>query len=110
MPPASSRCVREHAPDILVTLETDQWWQDQLDILQSEYPHTAKCPLDNRYGMHVYSHLPLDEPEIAYLVEDDKPSIHALITLRGGHRVRMHFVHPAPPSPTEDEDSDRARR
>ncbi len=98
--------VKLHAPDILVTLESNQWWQDQLDSLLSDYPHSVKCPLDNRYGMHVYSRLPLEEAQIAYLVEDDKPSIHALTILRSGDSVRMHFVHPAPPSPTEHEDSE----
>src|SRR5690606_25377861 len=48
--------VRQYQPDILVTLESDQWWQDQLDTLE-HYPYTLKCPLDNLYGMHVYSRL-----------------------------------------------------
>lgn len=30
--------VREHRPDVLVTLETDQWWEDQLAELSDEYP------------------------------------------------------------------------
>ena len=98
--------VKRHAPDVLVTLETDEWWQVRLDTLQSEYPHTIKCPLGNRYGMHVYSRLPLYEPRIAFLVENDKPSMHAMLTLRSADPVRMHFVHPAPPSPTENEDSE----
>jgi|GEM_PF-1409040 len=50
--------VQQRKPDILVTLESDQWWQDQFDTLQSEMPHSIKCPLDNLYGMHVYSRLP----------------------------------------------------
>jgi endonuclease/exonuclease/phosphatase (EEP) superfamily protein YafD len=39
--------VRENVPDILVTLESDLWWQAKLDILESDYPYTIKCPLDN---------------------------------------------------------------
>ena len=97
--------VERFEPDILVTLESDQWWQDQLDVLQAEMPHAIKCPLDNLYGMHVYSRLPLDEAEIAYLVEDDKPSMHARVTLRSGDAIRIHFLHPAPPSPTENPES-----
>jgi endonuclease/exonuclease/phosphatase (EEP) superfamily protein YafD len=97
--------VEQHQPDILVTLESDQWWQDQLDRLGTKFPHTIKCPLSNLYGMHVYSRLPLRDSTITYLVEDDKPSMHSLVTLDGGHDVRMHFVHPAPPSPTENPES-----
>lgn len=94
--------VQTHQPDVLVTLESDRWWQDQLDRLEQEMPYTLKCPRDNLYGMHVYSRLPLRDTEIAYLVEDDIPSMHAQIVLRSGDRVRVHFLHPAPPSPTEN--------
>lgn len=97
--------VRERKPDILVTLESDQWWQDRLDTLQSDMPHTIKCPLDNLYGMHVYSRLPLEETEIRFLVQDDVPSMHALVRLRTGDGLRIHFLHPAPPSPTENAES-----
>lgn len=44
--------VRENAPDILVALESDAWWQERLDTLEPDYPYTIKCPLDNLYGMH----------------------------------------------------------
>lgn len=97
--------VRRYAPDILVTLESDAWWEAQLDVLQADMPHVMRCPLDNRYGMHVYSRLPLSEQEISFLVEDDIPSMHALVTLPNGARLRMHFLHPAPPSPTENPES-----
>lgn len=97
--------VHKHQPDILVTLETDMWWQEQLDVLESVMPYTVKCPLENLYGMHLYSKLPLSESEISFLVEDDVPSIHTCIELRTGHKVRAHFIHPAPPSPTENEES-----
>jgi endonuclease/exonuclease/phosphatase (EEP) superfamily protein YafD len=99
------RLVKEHNPDVLVTLESDQWWEDQLKVLEADMPHCVKCPLDNLYGMHVFSKLPLDEQEICYLVEDDIPSIHTTLKLRSGKTVRMHFVHPAPPSPTENPES-----
>lgn len=94
--------VRHHQPDILVALETNQWWQTQLDALQHQYPYTLKCPLDNLYGMSVFSQLPLHDGQIEFLVEDDKPSMHASVELRCGQRVRLHFLHPAPPSPTEN--------
>jgi endonuclease/exonuclease/phosphatase (EEP) superfamily protein YafD len=81
------------------------WWQDKLKSIEPSYPYTVKCPLDNLYGMHVYSKFKLHNAEIKYLVEDDKPSIHACIKLNSGVRVRLHFLHPAPPSPTENETS-----
>ena len=97
--------IRAFEPDVFVTLETDSWWQERLDILEDDYPFSMKCPLDNLYGMHVYSKLPLEDCAIQYLVEDDIPSMHAMAVLPSGHKVRMHFLHPAPPSPTEHEES-----
>ncbi len=94
--------VSEHKPDILVTLETDLWWEENLSELEKEYVYTMKCPLDNLYGMHVYSKLPLDDTAIQFLVEDDVPSMHALVVLPTNIMVRVHFLHPAPPSPTEN--------
>ncbi len=97
--------VNEHRPDVLVTLESDQWWESQLASLEADMPETIKCPLDNLYGMHVYSRLPLFEKEISYLVQDEIPSMHALLELPSGDRIRVHFLHPAPPSPTENPES-----
>lgn len=97
--------VEQYEPDLLVTLESDQWWEDQLAVLETQMPFSIKCPLDNLYGMHVFSRLPLLETECRYLVEPQVPSMHALIELRSGDRVRIHFLHPAPPSPTENPES-----
>lgn len=93
------KLVNQYAPDVLVTLESDQWWQRHLDTLETSMPYCMKCPLDNLYGMHVYSCLPLEDTKISYLVEDDIPSMHAQIKLRTGDRVAVHFLHPAPPGP-----------
>lgn len=97
--------VNKHQPDVLVTLESDHWWEGQLASLEADMPETMKCPLDNLYGMHVYSRLPLHEKKITFLVEDEVPSMHALLELPTGDRVRAHFLHPAPPSPTENSES-----
>lgn len=99
------RIVRDNDPDILVTLETDKWWEEKLSVLEADYPHTIKCPLDNLYGMHVYSRLALNNSEIQFLVEPDKPSMHTEVTLQSGQCITIHFLHPAPPSPTENDTS-----
>ncbi|HEX8421582.1 MAG TPA: endonuclease/exonuclease/phosphatase family protein, partial [Sphingomonas sp.] len=51
------------------------------------------------------SNLPLEDAKIQFLVEDDIPSMHTLVVLPSGRKVRMHFLHPAPPSPTEHDES-----
>ena len=97
--------VRQHQPDVFVTLETTQWWEQQLSSLEEDYPYTMKCPLENLYGMHLYSKLPLENNETKFLVQPDIPSMHADIALRSGQRIRAHFLHPTPPSPTENDES-----
>lgn len=97
--------VRQHRPDVLIAVETDAWWEAKLETLMDVLPHAVRCPLDNLYGMHLYSRLPLDDAEIRYLVEDDIPSIHVTFALDGGRRVALHALHPRPPSPTESDGS-----
>jgi endonuclease/exonuclease/phosphatase (EEP) superfamily protein YafD len=96
------RLVRAEQPDVLIAVETDLWWQGQLDTLLGDYPHTMKCPLDNLYGMLVYSRLPLEDAATQFIVEPDIPSMHALLVLPSGDRIKLHCVHPRPPSPTEN--------
>ncbi len=67
--------VKKHKPNVLVILESDLWWQDQLKVLEADMPYSVKCPLDKLYGMHVYSRLRLAEEEICYLVEKDAPEL-----------------------------------
>ncbi|MEZ5740965.1 MAG: endonuclease/exonuclease/phosphatase family protein [Burkholderiaceae bacterium] len=97
--------VRQWSPDLLVTLETNEQWASALAPLHADYPHRLACPLDNLYGMHLYSRLPIINPAIQFLVQDDIPSMHAMIKLGDHGPVRVHFLHPAPPSPTENEES-----
>lgn len=97
--------VERYQPDLVITLESDAWWEEQLDALQDRYPHALKCPLDNAYGMHVYSRLPLEDPRIQFLVNPEVPSMHFGLRLPGGQEVDVHCVHPMPPSPTESDSS-----
>lgn len=97
--------VRAQQPDILVTMESDIWWQQQLSSLEADYPHRLYQPQDNLYGMHVYSKLPWKQAKIAFLVEDDVPSMHFILRLNDSADMRLHVLHPAPPSPTENASS-----
>ncbi|WP_111412100.1 endonuclease/exonuclease/phosphatase family protein [Billgrantia lactosivorans] len=98
--------VRQHDPDLILTLESDAWWQERLDeSLEPHWPHAVKVPLDNLYGMHLYSRLPLDSPRVEWLIQDDIPSIHTQVTLESGDRLIFHALHPRPPAPNESEES-----
>jgi endonuclease/exonuclease/phosphatase (EEP) superfamily protein YafD len=100
------KVVRDNDPDVLVTLETNARWEDQLQELEPDYPYTIKCPLENRYGMHIYSKLALTDYSIRYLIDRDIPSMRARLVLPSGRNVQLHCLHPSPPSPTEEETSE----
>lgn len=93
-------------PDIIVTLESDKSWEIGLESLGKTYTHTISCPLDNLYGMHVYSKLKLVNPETSFLVEEDIPSMHCEIELPDCPNVQAHFLHPQPPVPQYNESTD----
>ncbi len=96
------KLIRLHQPDVVVTLETDQWWEDALQPIHSEYPHRVNSPLDNLYGMHLYSKFVLEDVQLLDLIEEGIPSIHCYLVLKNNIKVKCHFLHPAPPSPTEN--------
>ncbi|OPH33665.1 endonuclease/exonuclease/phosphatase family protein [Moraxella equi] len=94
--------IHHYQPDIVLTLESDAWWQDHLDTLTAhDYHYTIKIPLDNLYGMHLYSRLELSDSEIRHWVADDIPSIKSKLKLRSNEWVYIYCLHPMPPSPTE---------
>ncbi|CCH00509.1 endonuclease/exonuclease/phosphatase [Fibrella aestuarina BUZ 2] len=92
---------REHKPDLIMLLETNETWKRQLEPLEADYPYRILCPLENTYGMLFYSKLPFKDHELRFLVEDDIPSIRVDLELRSGHILHFYGVHPQPPSPTE---------
>ncbi|HET7412606.1 MAG TPA: endonuclease/exonuclease/phosphatase family protein [Pararhizobium sp.] len=93
---------RKIDPDVAVFMETDQAWVDALMTLSEKWPNVVSHPLDNAYGMILFSRLPLDDAEVNYLVLDEVPSFQATVTLRDGQRFRFHSVHPEPPVPYLD--------
>lgn len=100
------RMIAERAPDIVLLLEPDAWWEAQMRALKDDgYVHTLEEPRDNKYGMLLYSRLPLLNPDIRYLLKDGVPSMHAQIRLPSGRELRFSAVHPEPPAPSEADTS-----
>ena len=95
--------VRAEDPDLFLALETDAKWTQALSVLQDEYPYSRTVPLDNTYGLALYSRLPLRDVEIRYTVEPDIPSLSAEVVMPGGNeRVQIFALHPRPPLPGKD--------
>ena len=99
------KLVEDNDPDIFLTMESDLNWERELDRFAVDYPYSVKVPLDNYYGMHLYSKLELVGPQVNYLVEEGVPSIFTKVQLAPGELLNLICVHPAPPSPTENETS-----
>ena len=97
--------VQTYQPDLLITLETDLRWEKALSVIEKNYPHVVRVPLDNMYGIHLYSRLPLVNPEVKYLFSPEIPSIHTQVRLRSGGLLRLYCLHPKPPTPNEAWDS-----
>jgi endonuclease/exonuclease/phosphatase (EEP) superfamily protein YafD len=88
-------------PDIVLTLETNKRWAEELEKTKEKYPYFVEHPLENTYGMMLYSRLELIDPEVKFLIEKNVPSIHSKIKLRSGLIVKLSGVHPKPPVPSE---------
>lgn len=94
--------IRRCDPDLILMVETNKWWEEQLSPISKDYPHQLKAPLENTYGMLLYSRFPFENGSINYLVEDDIPSIEADVKLKSGQLVRLYCLHPQPPVPQEN--------
>ena len=94
--------VGEADPDIAIFMETDAAWCEALEVLKDRYPHMVACPLDNAYGMIVFSRFELEGARVHHLIMDDVPSVIATVVLRDGQRMRLYCIHPEPPVPYAD--------
>ena len=96
------RMIESCDSDIVLLAEPDENWAQNLAPLEEKYKHTVFCPLDNRYGMMLFSRLPLHDTELRFLIQDDIPSIHTQVRLPDGRDIALHGVHPRPPMPGEN--------
>lgn len=100
------RMVARENPDIILLNEPDHWWAGQLAGLEKTYEWRVKVPQENTYGMVLYSRLPLSRTRVDRRREPDVPSIHAVVELPSGTRIRLYAVHPRPPAEEDTEERD----
>ncbi len=94
--------IKRHEPDLVFLVETDDAWKKGIREIESLYPYTIFHPMDNTYGLLLYSKLELVEHQIRYLVEEDIPSIKAKVKSPAGGEILFFGLHPEPPFPTEN--------
>jgi endonuclease/exonuclease/phosphatase (EEP) superfamily protein YafD len=86
-------------PDVVLLVETDEWWARALRPLGPEYGWSKQCPQANHYGMLLWSRLPVVHCDVRFVVDPGVPSMRATIRLRSGDEVVVYAVHPPPPLP-----------
>ena len=103
--------IRTAKADILILTETDALWQKNIaETVDERYPYQVEVPLDNTYGMLLYSKLELINPQVKYQVDDEIPSIHSKVKLEDGSIIQLYAIHPTPPMPQHNPtSSDRDR-
>jgi endonuclease/exonuclease/phosphatase (EEP) superfamily protein YafD len=92
-------------PDLVLAVETDEWWCAHLEGALPHHPFRIAHPLPNTYGMMLWSRLELVNPEVRFLLKPDIPSIRTGVRLRSGEAITLYGLHPEPPSPTEADTS-----
>jgi endonuclease/exonuclease/phosphatase (EEP) superfamily protein YafD len=99
------KLVEQVNPDLILLAEPDEHWTQAISALKEKYPFTVLHPLENAYGMALYSRLELINPKLNFFIEDDIPSIITGVKLDSGESINLYCLHPRPPVPTESDRS-----
>ncbi|WP_114778380.1 endonuclease/exonuclease/phosphatase family protein [Botryobacter ruber] len=90
--------VLKNNPDILIINEPNEAWHQSLKPeLDKRFPFAIKKPLENTYGMILYSKFKLSNSEVRFLVEDGIPSFYTEVELPYQTKFDLYTVHPQPP-------------
>ncbi|MFC4171245.1 endonuclease/exonuclease/phosphatase family protein [Microvirga sp. GCM10011540] len=91
--------VRNTSPDLLLVMETDQWWDQRLAQLNNQFPHRVQHIPEGHafFGMHLLSKYELLNPEVRFLFANFTPSIFTGVRLPDGTAVSFYGLHPQPP-------------
>jgi endonuclease/exonuclease/phosphatase (EEP) superfamily protein YafD len=95
------KLVEQTNPDLILLAEPNERWTEEISALEKTYPFTVLHPLENAYGMALYSRLELIDPKLNFFIEDDIPSIITGVKLNSGESIKLYCLHPRPPVPTE---------
>ena len=95
------RIIAQKDPTFVLTMEVNDWWVKQLNVLKNNYPYSLTFPADNAYGMALYSKLPLKNSQIRFLNHDRVPSFAMTITLPDSSVFQLCTIHPVAPAPSQ---------
>ncbi|MBV7270585.1 endonuclease/exonuclease/phosphatase family protein [Winogradskyella luteola] len=92
--------IKKSDADVMVFTEANERWRNAIyETISKDYNYKFEYPMDNTYGMLLYSKLQLKDTELKFLVEEDIPSIHTKLITKFGDTINLHAIHPTPPMP-----------
>lgn len=104
--------IEEVSPDLLLLMETDQNWIDELQGTLADYSYTLTEPQPHAFGMVFASRLPVADARMVENTHRDTPTLYATIDLPNGENFEFIGLHPKPPLPdwnTEERDRNIVR-
>lgn len=94
---AVAQFVEASSADVVLLLEVNQNWLDQLTPSLVAYPYRLEQPRADNFGIAIYSRLPFIESQILNLPPDQLPSVSVAVEL-GSQPLRIIGTHPLPPT------------
>lgn len=88
-------------PDVLLLMEVDPRWMQDLEALWARYPFRLEEPRRDNFGIALFSRLPLDEGRVEDFPGTQVPSIFATVRTPRGI-FQLTGTHPLPPGSRED--------
>ena len=95
-----SNLIVETAPDIVMLLEINQTWLDDLNLDSMGYSYSISKSRDDNFGIAFFSRYPLDRSEFLHFGSLGMPSIVATLEL-DNQPLNMIVSHPFPPKSKE---------
>lgn len=87
--------------DIVGLLEINKAWNEKLAPLRETYPHHVEVPMEDNFGLSLYSIYPITKSSITQYHYNSPLSIEATIVLSSGKNVLVILTHPVPPIGSE---------
>lgn len=89
--------------DVMVFTEADTHWQKAINKeVAKKYAYSVQLPLNNTYGILLYSKYELINPKVKFMVTDTIPSIQTKFKMPNGEVIQLYAIHPTPPMPQEN--------
>lgn len=89
--------VRSTDPDVIVLVEVTKRWLDEVALLKRAYPVALEQGLGGRFGLAVYSRLPMERSDLRILTDVALPIARVRIML-DGQPLTIVAAHPIAPT------------